>query len=478
MYQLGNLDLVSSDVCRLWNQSAQDTFPPVFTARSLAWCQSYDCIEQVLKALLAYEGVVIKGSWMYSASASYHKRILEAFDDENSMFHECLGQAAEQHIVRFRREDSKPPPNGARMAMERLRIYEEWYQSFPRSSTRLRQSQKTLPNGENLRKGYTTITHALVKALSLCIEGAQRNSVTSHDNHRWVDPAKRERAPTIISNQLALSSSGNGTSDQSYQEWDLIQSPSKLSPPTLRQPIPVSATSQTMKRVLDKMKADKDCKATISPPATGATTTFQQVVQTAVSDPLTRNTRAPDAPSVPVLNPCSRIGDRKRVTASATSWARGTPDKSTEILTTIKEEAGVLIERKLAEHISLLNQELENERTSREVEKRGHIAYITKLNHKLTKAKKNFGILLENDHRYNKALKAADVSKAELQKALKDAAKAKEDAEWGRYIARNKLEMTLEENASLKKDVEKAREKGRDDIRAQVSGALSGILSP
>ncbi len=386
MYQLGNLDLVFSDVCRLWNQRAQDTSHTVLTERSVAWCQSYDCIEQVLKALLAYDGVIVKESWMYSASAPYHKRIvdaqkriLDAFDDEHSLFHECLGKAAEHHIVRFRRSDSKPPPNEARMALEGLRIYEEWYQSLPRSTKRLRRSQKILPNGENLRKGYTIIMHALVKALSLCIEGAQRKSVTLHDNHLWVDidPAKRERAPSITSSQLALSSSGDGASIQSNHGWDFVQSTSKQYSQTLRQPVPVSTTSQTMRKVLDKMKADKDCRATIIPPTTVATTNFQQVIQNPVSAPLTRNARAPDAPSVPVLNPWSN-GDRKRPTASATSWARGTPDKSTEILTTIKEEAGVLIERKLAEHISLLDQELENERISREVEKRGHIAYITK----------------------------------------------------------------------------------------------------
>jgi len=480
VYHLGNLDLVTSDVCRLWAQRPQDTSLAAVEKRSTAWCQSYDCIEQVLKALLAYEGVVVKGSWMQSASDPYHKKILEAFDDEHSVFHECLGQATERHIVRFRRQESNPAQNKARVALDYLLVCRGTYQCSPRSGIRQWQFfRRTLPDGENLRKGYKTIMHALVKALSLCMEGSQTNSVvTSHNDHRWVDlnPAQRERAPSITSSQLALSSSGDGASVQSNHEWDFVKSTPELSHPNLRQSVPASITSQTMKKVLDKMKADPDCKATISPPTTVATKNPQQVIQNPVSAPLKRNTRASDTPSAPVLNPCSWNGDRKRV--AATSWSRGTPDKSTEILSTIREEAGVLIERKLAEHISLLNQELENERTSREVEKRGHIAYITKLNHQLTKAKKNFGILLENDHRYNKALKAADVSKAELQKALKDAAKAKEDAEWGRYIARNKLELTLEKNASLKKDVEKAREKGRDDIRAQVSGALSSILNP
>lgn len=449
---------------------------------STAWCQSYDCIEHVLKALLAYEGVVVKGPWMPSCSDPYHKRILEAFDDEHSVFHECLGQGAERHIVRFRREGGNRPPNKARATLDCLRVFRESYQSSTRLSTQQRSLRKTLPSAEDLRKGYTTIMRALVQALNLCTEGAQANSVISHNNHRWIDiePAKRERVPSFTSSQLALSSSGDDASVQSNHEWDFVQSSSKLSRPNPRQSIPTSTTSQTMKKVLDKMKADKECKAPMSLVTTTAGKNLQQVIQQSITVSST-STHAPDGPRVSVLNQSHRNGDRKRTTASTTPWARVhsiTPDNSAEILNTIKEEAGVLIEQKLAEHVSLLNQELENERTAREVEKRGYISYITKLNHQLAKATKNFGILLENDERYNEALKAAAANKAQLQKALGDAAKDKEDAEWGRWDAQNKLELMLQKNASLEKEVEIAREKGREDVRVQLSRAVSSILSP
>lgn len=65
---------------------------------------------------------------------------------------------------------------------------------------------------------------------------------------------------------------------------------------------------------------------------------------------------------------------------AAAPWARvpsTAPDRSTKIIATMKQEARVLMEGKLAERISLLNQELAGERTSREVEKRSHVAYLT-----------------------------------------------------------------------------------------------------
>jgi len=486
MYHLGNLDLVISDVCKSWDQRPQKPSHTAVQERSTAWCRSYDCIEQVLKALLAYEGVIIKGPWMPSASDPYHKKILEAFDDEHSVFHECLGLAAEHHIVRFRRTNDNPHPNEARVALERLRTFQDWYQSSPRSSTRLRHFngiQMSLPDSQDLRKDYTTIMHALVKAISFCAEGAHTQSVASHHEYQWceVDQANNKRASSLASSQLALSSSGDGASVQSDHEWGFVQSTPKLSPPTLCKSVPASSTSQTIKKGLDKMKADMDCKATTSPLTTAAPTNFRQVAHEPVSAPSTRNTRGPDASPVPIMNQDSWNGNQKRVTASSAPWGRvlsTAAENSTEIIATIKKEAGVLIEAKLTEHISLLNQQLANEKTSREVEKRGHIAYITKLNHELTKAKKNFAILLENDHRYNKALNAADVSKAELQKALKEVAKAKQEAERERDLGRHKLELTYQENASLKKEIKRAREQGREDLRTQVSGALSSILSP
>jgi len=483
MYYLGNLDLVISDVCKSWDQRPQKPSHTAVQERSTAWCRSFDCIEQVLKALLAYEGVIIKGPWMPSASDPYHKKILEGFDDEHSVFHKCLGVAAEHHVVRFRRTNDNPHPNEARVALERLRTFQDWYQSWPGSSTRLRHFngiQMNLPDSQDLRKDYTTIMHALVKAISFCAEGAHRQSVASHHEYKWceVDQANNKRASSLASNQLALSSSGDGASVQSDHEWGFVQSTPKLSPPTIRKSVPASSTSQTIKKVLDKMKADKDCKATISPLTTAAPMNFRQVVHEPVSTPSTRNTRAPNASPVPMMNQDSWNGSQKRVTASSARVLSTAAENSTEIIATIKWEAEVLIEAKLAEHIRFLNQELANEKTSREVEKRGHIAYITKLNHELTKAKKNFAILLENDHRCNEALSAAYVSKAEVQKALKDAAKAKQEAERERDMGRHKLELTYQENASLKKEIKRAREKGREDIRTQVSGALNDILSP
>jgi len=440
----------------------------------------------VLIALLAFEGVNLTRSSDQAEHDSFHKKVLENFDDEYSKFYQCLGLKANKHVVRFRKQNEDPPHNAARAAIERLRKCSEWYRSSFDSSARRRHFndvQVSLPEGQELLKVYTTIMHALVKALTLCMEGTQTNSVTSRNDHRCVDidPAKHESAPSMASSQLALSSSGDDASNLSNHEWDFVQSTTKLSSLTVLKSVPTSTYLETRKKAIEKMMADTDCKATRSPLTTAAATNVMQGAQEPVSAPSTTYTRPPDAPPVPVLNPYSWNGDQKRATAGATAWAKvpsTAPDKSTEVIASIKQDAGLLIEGKLTEHISLLNQELANEKTSREVEKRGHIAYITKLNRELTKAKKNFAILLENDRRQNKELDAADASKAELQNSLKDVAKAKHEAERERNMCRHKLELTFQENARLWKDVEKAREKGREDIRTQVSMALRNVLSP
>ena len=85
---------------------------------------------------------------------------------------------------------------------------------------------------------------------------------------------------------------------------------------------------------------------------------------------------------------------------------------------------------------------------------------------------------MQNDETLRQDLKAAEAAQDELRKALKDIANAKTAAEKDRSMASYKLKLTQKEVLSLKKDVERAREDGRDNIRSQVCFAIQPILSP
>jgi len=408
----------------------------------LARCDSYGNINRVLIALLAFEGVNVTRSLDQAEPDSFRKKILEKFDNEYSMFHQCLGLRVNQHLVRFRKQNEDPPHNTARAAIEHLRLYSEWYRSPTRSRPwrpQLHGVRVEYPfDVYDLSKWYTPVLHALVGALSICMECARTFSVVTEENSAsTTGPIKCMHVPSTTSSELDSSILDSDISGPQYTEqWGCAQSPPESTSAATHSPSPKSIEHESTKEALGQMKVNSLQSKTL-----GAS--VKDVVQAKAGDFTTSFLASHPAPT--------------NLTAMKQFVANPMISQPTRVI--------------LAATSRSLQQELANERISREVENRGHIAQVTKMNCELTEAQENFHVLLQE-------LDAAKANKVELQIALKDVAKAKEDAEWDRYITRNKLELTLENNASLKKEVEKAREKGRDDIRAQVSGALRTILSP
>lgn len=409
----------------------------------LARFNSYDNIERVLIALLSFEDVNMTRSSAHTELDSFYKKILEKFDNEYSMFYECLGLKVNNHVVRFRKQPEDPPHNAARAAIERLRIYSEWYRSPTRSRpwrAHLYGARVKYPfDVYDFAKWYTPVLRALVEALSICMERAPTFSVANEgDAASTTGPIKCMHVPSTTSSELDDSILDSDISGPQYTEqWDYAQSPPESIRAASQWPSPEPIKPESTKEALGQRKVNA----------------LQLMTALKVDEKISVQARASDFPK------SSLATDPAPPKLTAMKYFVANPTDS-------RPKGG-----NLPATSSSLRRELANERASREVEKHGHIAQITKLSRQLTYAQERSQMLFEE-------LDTAKASKAGLQKTLKEVADAREDAEWGKYIAQNKLGLTSKKNEALQKDVEKVREEGRNDIRAQVSAVLSGILTP
>lgn len=373
------------------------------------------------------------------------------------------------------------------MAVERLRAYREWYMSSSRSSTPFPRLDGTLvksPKGRDFEDGYTTILRALVKALSLCMEYPQSHSIVSWSSQVWdaVEAEKREHASSTATSQPVICSSEDNPGDNSSPEWDSVQSALSSPLPTISQPSVVPVTSDIRKKVLQQMQADKGCKASPNPGKSSddsASTLKSNEPIVALPKPsLVKNAQGANI-IVSVANPeGSNLQIRSNRVSDGIARPPQLPLVASKPLAPADSTVAMEREAKLIQEIAYLRQESLNEKASREIKEHALINTVTMLKENIREAKKNFTILLARDERMEKEIKTAGASKSHLKKEVSKIAKALDEAHRQRHVARHKLETTLEEVALLKEEAKRARETGRDDIRAEVAVALSGILGP
>ena len=174
-----------------------------------AGCRSYQNIERVLIALLAFDDTVVFGSWEAVEPDPFHQKVLKVFDNGHSMFRSVLGFESREIILRFRQQIKNHTYNTGRAAIERLRLYSEWYLSSLIGAQAPQFNGETLehPYGTILRDWYKSIMQVLVESLNICMESAENPSVSSCDDNAWPDMSQiqRERDPSIATEHLALS---------------------------------------------------------------------------------------------------------------------------------------------------------------------------------------------------------------------------------------------------------------------------------
>ena len=459
LYNIEQLDLVVS--CDFRGSTYE---------RNKAWADTYPFIERVLKALLAFEGVIVIGTWALKEPDPMHIKVLEAFDNAHSLFHELLGLETRNPIRRFGQKP-KPKHNPVRVTLEQLRSYYEWFYTPELMTTSIPQYYGILvecPRQVDLRGFFAPIMHILIEALGLCLERIQKDRATAPSQKKSVpsdaEPLRATYTTSVSSGQLAWSN-------------QLEQSASKTSKPIASKPaLPItnilaspSTTSQIKTKVLEKMAANPEFR----PKRNGAS--FQpSSVQMAPPQTL------------PIL--LSRPNDAQPVSL-APNQSRGRDPPKPEISheTPIRGGLDATLDqnRNQSQEIAYLKQELENEKTQRAVDNNLFQKSIKNRNDKLKEADENYKTLLarfqEADHSSKTLLaelEAVEASKAELGKVLQDTNKAKEVAKHNESVARLKLQLTWEVVASLKKEAEVAREEGREDIRHQLSFALMPIFDP